>query len=341
MAQLFALRVFQDGQGHVDRQNGRIHGLSVITEGEASGHGMYVDEVSVQQLHDLVSGKSIPAYITHSGAIFEDRLTAEIGKMHNFYIDDDKLRADFEAFDSFREHDKAKYDRLFELAEKMTDRFGTSVVFSGYQAWATDNGDMPATSDDPPENARFFLPSVRFRDVNSIDFVDTPAANSGLFATKIDNPANKQMTKIELESKLSAIESDNSALSTKVEQLETEKQLVQGEVDTLSAKVTELEGQLSAKQDEANQAIADKDAEIEAINVQLAAKDARIAELEELVNGSDPVEANSDDPLPASKTFSRKERAEIISQYAKQNGISEFAATVKLGKERPELWGKK
>ena len=343
MAQTYALSALQDGQARIDRENGRMIGLSVITEGEAKGHEMWVDEISLQTLLKSVSVQSIQAYITHSGAIFGDRLTNEIGLFKNFRIEDDRVRADFHSFDSFREDDRAKYNRLFELAEKASNRFGISIVFSGSLAWATMSGDEPYSENgDRPEESRFEHPSVRFNKIDSADFVDDPAANSGLFCRKIDTPTNTNMTKDELQTQLSAVEVEKDALSTRIDQLETEKKAADQEVEALSAKLTEAEGKLTAKDAEiADTEKAHADA-LAAKDGELNAKDKRIGELEEIVNGSEPLGGGSgeDEVTDPKKTFSRKERGEVISTYAKEHGISEFAATVKLGKERPELWAK-
>ena len=66
-----------------------------------------------------------------------------------------------------------------------------------------------------------------------------------------------------------------------------------------------------------------------------AALSARVDTLESLIEGSPTILAakSTDDYVP-----SESSRAPIISEYAKQNKISEFSATLRLGKERPELF---
>ena len=61
----------------------------------------------------------------------------------------------------------------------------------------------------------------------------------------------------------------------------------------------------------------------------------KVEKLEKLIAGSELVEA------PASEEVyepSKASRAKIISEFAKENKISEFSATLRLGKERPELF---
>ena len=66
----------------------------------------------------------------------------------------------------------------------------------------------------------------------------------------------------------------------------------------------------------------------------LEAKAVEIAKLKALIAGSSPVASDGDDEYIPSKS----NRAKVIAEYAKDNGISEFSATLRLGKERPELF---
>ena len=120
-------------ESKIDKESGKMFGVSLISVGEALGHELFVDDDSLDTILTAIDGEKIPAYITHRGALFEDRLTREIGMFTNFRTEGDRLMADFEAFDSFREDDARKYNRLFEMAEKMPERFGLSIVFSATQ----------------------------------------------------------------------------------------------------------------------------------------------------------------------------------------------------------------
>lgn len=149
--------------------------------------GMYADDETLAGLASLLQGKSVPAYITHEGAIFGDRLTHEVGMWSGFYRDGDKVRAkNFSFFRSFENYEPAKRDKLLELAERMPDKFGLSMVVAQRLAWATPDGDVPFSRMEPrPADALYEAPSLRFVEVESIDFVKTPAANrDGLFGAQ-------------------------------------------------------------------------------------------------------------------------------------------------------------
>jgi hypothetical protein len=159
--------------------------VTLITGGtEALGHGIFVDEGSVESLMGLLMGKSLPGYLTHEGAMFGDRLGKEIGIFSGFYRDGLKLKAKtFRFLNAFIKNDVETYEKLMELAAELPEQFGLSVVFSGRLVWDMgEDGEVDA--DGPmPEGALRGMPSIRFSSVESADFVKAPAANpGGLFA---------------------------------------------------------------------------------------------------------------------------------------------------------------
>ena len=167
----------------IDAENGEMLGVSIIQIGEAIGHELYIDSKSLDSILSAIDGTKLPAYITHSGAMVEDRLTREVGYFENFERDGDKILADFIAFNSFKQDDAKTYNRLFELAEKTPNNFGLSIVFSGATAWATEDGDVEGYEE--PDNALYEHPSIRVKEVSSADFVDSPASNTTDFLTHI------------------------------------------------------------------------------------------------------------------------------------------------------------
>ena len=353
MEQKFAFGIQGLDESQVDREAGTMMGVSLISVGPALGHGLFVDGKSLETIEDELDDAKLPAYITHRGALFEDRLTREVGMFQNFRIEDDRLLGDFQAFDSFREDDSRKFNRLFEMAEKMPERFGLSIVFSATSAWATPDGDIQI--DEKPEDALFEFPSIRVEEVSSADFVDSPAANQrGLFS-KIDNPTIIKMTKAELTEKNDELVAEAEALEAKVVELQTkldehseeeanmeslaeENEKLKEENESLKAGLEDLKGKMAEGEEEmsklkeeleSSQAKAEEDAG------EMAAKEARIAELSKLIEGSDPVQFSEGE---ADYTPSKVNRNKAIAEYAAEHGISEFTATLRLGKEKPEIF---
>lgn len=351
--QLFAFASAQ--LGNVDRDAGLMRGVSLIQEGEAKGHEMFVDELSISSAFDyLKSKKRLKAYITHRGAIFEDRMGREIGYFENFRIEDDRLMADFQAFESFQQDESRRFNRLFELAEKMPEDFGLSIVFSAGLAWATPDGDVPTdlmnAFEDEPKNARFEYPSIRIEEVTSADFVDSPAANErGLFSQIDINPNTNMatLTKVELSAKVEELEAEKETLSARVSELEPiETQLaeVTTEKEALSEKLESVEADLSEKETalaEKTEAFDSEEAERVSLETQLeekeealAAEQAEVERLKKLIDGSNFRSGGSDDDYKPSK----EAREKRISEYAAEKGIQRHQAVIELSRKEPELW---
>lgn len=369
MEKKFAFGIQGIDESKVDRDAGTMMGVSLISVGPALGHGLFVDGKSLETIEDELEGQKLPAYITHRGALFEDRLTREVGIFSNFRIEGDRLLGDFQAFDSFREDDARKFNRLFEMAQKMPERFGLSIVFSATTAWATPDGDIDLS--EQPEAALFEYPSIRVEEVSSADFVDSPAANQrGLFS-KIDKLTNNKMTKAELTEKNAELAAEAEELKAKLAEVESkfaeeemaedepiaesgdeestdevepevnlseENEMLKEENAALKAELEELKAKLAESEDEMsklNEEVESGQAKAEEDAGEMMAKEARIAELSKLIEGSDPIQFSEGG---ADYTPSKVNRNKLIAEYAAEHKVSEFTATIRLGRERPEIF---
>lgn len=148
--------------GTIDAQNSVIAGVSVITVGEAKGHGMQIDDqtlIEVKAAAETYSG-GLKVKTDHYSGFNEI-----VGTLKNFVIDGDQLRADLYLL---KNHDATP--RILEMAELMPDTFGLSISFSGQHE---ESGDTVF---------------ARCSEIYSADLVDSPAANaSGLFSAKVDS----------------------------------------------------------------------------------------------------------------------------------------------------------
>jgi len=149
--------------GEIDLENAVILGVSVITSGEAKGHGMLVDEETLQQV------KAAAETYTGGLKVKTDHFSGFnqiVGALKNFVIDGDQLRADLHLL---KAHDATP--RILEMATIMPGSFGLSISFSGEHM--TDAADSTF---------------ARCSEIYSADLVDQPAANpSGLFSAKVDS----------------------------------------------------------------------------------------------------------------------------------------------------------
>lgn len=224
--------------------------VSILTKGEANGHGMLVDEQTISDFMRLSLGKTIPAYLTHAGAVDEsgrpaDRLGKEIGMFSGFYRDGDKVRArNFQFLEAFKSAEPKTHATLLEMAKSFADKLGISPVMRHVKAWVTGNGDVPCDGKTVPAGALNALPSMRLKDLLSCDFVQRPAANVGLFEAKVDEKPNNTETIMTAETILLSKHTEEIAV------LSTQHK------DAIAALETKHKEAVSALEKKANDAIA-------------------------------------------------------------------------------------
>jgi len=132
-----------------------IEGVSVITIGEAKGHDQFIDSKTLETALAVFPEK-VKVKINHG-----DDVSSIIGYACNPRIDGDKLRADIHLFTQGE-----KYGWLKTAINTIPDQFGTSIHF-----------DSNIEVIDGKEY-------VRIDKLRSVDIVDSPAANEGLFSEK-------------------------------------------------------------------------------------------------------------------------------------------------------------
>jgi hypothetical protein len=288
--------------GTIDSQAATISDVSVITVGEAKGHGMQIDAQT------LVEVKA--AAETYAGGlkVKTDHYTGFneiVGTLKNFRIDGDQLRADLYLL---KNHDATP--RILEMAELMPDTFGLSISFTGEH--------------EESDNDIVF---ARCTEIYSADLVDAPAANpTGLFSAKVDsgkkNMDEKQFAEAlasalaPINDKLSAFEAFMSEATTKFAALEYKPEDEEKEM----AEAPEIP----------------KEDEEDAMSAKLAAE---LAEIKSLVTnfGAKPVapavavEAKADE---AKEPTNFSEALAVV----KAEGLSGAAATKAVIARYPELY---
>jgi len=339
---------FQVGPQGVNRDARVINDISIISVGEAKGHGILITQNTLRDAATKLLDRKLPAYITHRNAM-GDRLLDEVGFFSGFYLDGDRIRARvFEAFESFEKFQAERFERLFEMAENMPDNFGVSLVFEGNLVWETNSGPVEyAGMSSRPGDALNELPSVQMVDIQSADFVDNPAANASLFSNpdyekNNPNPMNTETpttdvielegngsASAELEKRLAA-EGNGEASpsgdaqpepeapkkkSRKKKQLDAEaapiEVLEDAEAPEASADPIELAfAEYKTRVEERDRIIAD-------MSTELTKARAEVGRLNELIAGTDPVE---EDCAP-------DEALEVDAEATKQALVSEYLET--------------
>ena len=255
----------------VDIVDGTMEAVSLIQLGDAKGHGIYVDGISLATALEVLGQSNLPAFITHEGALKEDRMLKQVGVFSGFYIDEGKLKAEkFKALESFRDDQTESFNRLFDLAKEMPDAFGLSLVFEAELVWVFSDGKEISIHDSDGEGAVRKIPSVRFNYITSADFVDAPAANEdGLFSSKQTqaNIMDEETKTTEDEEEKIPVQLAEPEDEEKDEDEKSEDSSEEGEESTdESEEVESEEEELSAKQ------------QIEALEARLAEIEAKLEE---------------------------------------------------------------
>jgi hypothetical protein len=147
-----------------------IEGVSIISVGEAKGHGLFVDDITLQEVKACAESYAggVKVNLDHGAGIKDI-----VGFCDNFRIVGGKLVADLNLLETA---EKRAY--VLEIASRMPDTFGISIAFSG------------------PVRERDGRSFASCTELYSADLVQTPAANpTGLFsftAKSVDTSA-KQM----------------------------------------------------------------------------------------------------------------------------------------------------
>ena len=152
----------------VDRKEGVIYGVAVITEGKTK-NGSVADHTTLEQVSSVgnAAPSGVKVKLRHKMKDeFQSILESCVGVVKNFSVSKDKVIANLHVLESLDEKLKAK---LFEMAEVMPEEFGLSVDIAGQ----------------PEKNF------VRCEELHSVDLTEAPAANpNGLFEE------SKRMSKI-------------------------------------------------------------------------------------------------------------------------------------------------
>ena len=157
-----------------------IEGVSIISIGEAKGHGLYVDETTLMQVKECAESYKggVKVNLDHGAGIKDI-----VGFVNNFRIVGKQLLGDLNLLET-----SPMRDYVMEISSKLPDTFGISIAFTG------------------PIHEVEGLAFASCTELYSADLVQTPAANAtGLFsftAKQVDKfPTQMEDATIEIEPK--------------------------------------------------------------------------------------------------------------------------------------------
>ena len=235
---------FAASAGVIDSEAGIIRGVSLITKGPALGHGVMIDDKTLEQVKAAAEEYTggLKVVLNHSGGAGDI-----VGFIDTMRISGDKLLGDLHLLKT-----SPHREYILEIAERIPDTFGLSIAFSG-----------------PSEKSADKLTTLqRCSEIFSVDIVGTPAANpSGFFARKLKQLESDDSESPEAEIKIEIPMND--------EMKEAIQGMIQSAMMGMNEKVAKLEAALAPKED--------KPAMMSAQNevVQLAANTAALAAVKE------------------------------------------------------------
>ena len=234
---------FAASTGAIDAEAGVIRGVSLITKGPALGHGVMIDDKTLEQVKTAAEqyAGGLKVKLDHASGAGDI-----IGYIDTLRIDGEKLLGDMHLLQN-----SPHRDYILEIAQRIPDTFGLSIAFSG-----------------PSEKSADKLTTLqRCSEIYSVDLVSEPAANpSGFFARKLKlQIAEVEQPSAEIEIKLPMNE----------EMIKQIEGMIQSAMMSMHDKLAKLESALPP--------IEEKPAAMSAQNevVQLAANTAALAAVKE------------------------------------------------------------
>lgn len=153
---------FAASAGVIDAQTGIIRGVSLITKGPALGHGVMIDDKTLEQVKAAAEqyAGGLKVKLDHSGGAGDI-----VGYIDALRIEGEKLLGDLHLLES-----SVHRAYILEIAERIPDTFGLSIAFSG-----------------PAEKSADKLTTLqRCSEIYSVDLVSEPAANpDGFFSREL------------------------------------------------------------------------------------------------------------------------------------------------------------
>jgi hypothetical protein len=283
----------KSSQLRVDRDQRVIYGVSAAQAVEALGHGVMLDEKSLDQLVTLgnASKRGVKSRFTHPG-MSADGLGKYLGRLRDFRTEGDKAIADLHLSKlaaTSPSGDLSSY--VMDMAEQEPDMFGMSAVIDMARMWRMDGG-AEVDTEERPANALDKLPVARIKRFVACDAVDEPAANrDGIFSAALwhtNQDAEQAFTQLDEVLQEWGVSPDKAygvalkyfnARGVRIQQelkMEDKQDNTAEQLATLQRQMTELQEQLAATAAEK----AEVDARAAQVTAALDTSNERIAKME-------------------------------------------------------------
>lgn len=169
--------LYQSASPSIDKEDGIIKNVLVVSEGEAKGHNLFLNQdfLDATVILGNQSSKGIKARFGHPN-MCSTALGTYIGRYKNFHKINSNVLADLYLDKTSKISPNGNlYDYILELAASNPDSFGSSIAFKCGKI-------NTLTDKDPITNEEFTRNYATIESLNAVDLVDEPAATNGLFA---------------------------------------------------------------------------------------------------------------------------------------------------------------
>jgi hypothetical protein len=177
--ELFRTGVIKSKTVTIERQKEIIKGFAVVTKGVTFDERGEFDDISLEKIIELGNKAKIGAKSRFGHPnMSTTALGTFLGRVKKFRRDGDIVRADLHIDSTAHntpEGDLAGY--VMDLAESDPEAFGASMVISWDEEFRKDKEGNVLKDDD----GNALPPLIRVKKLFSVDVVDDPAANKGLF----------------------------------------------------------------------------------------------------------------------------------------------------------------
>ena len=176
---LFRTDVIRGGDIRVERKKEIIRDFAVVTKGVTHDERGEFDDIALDKIVELgnKSKSGIKSRFGHPN-MSNTALGTFLGRIKKFRRDGDIVRADLyidRTAHKTPDGDLAGY--AMDLAESDPNAFGSSMVIHWNEEQRINEDGSPLKD----ENDKILPPLIRVKKLNSVDIVDDPAANNGLF----------------------------------------------------------------------------------------------------------------------------------------------------------------
>lgn len=191
-------------QAQIDRANGILRGVAICTLGAAKGHGVLIDDQTLESLALLGEQAADGIRVKFNSGTFNHGAGSVIGRTikGTFKKDGEILRADLQVMKT-----APGFDYLFDLAENQPGTIGLSVEFEG------EHEDI--------SGVKYARPST----FDAAAVVDMPAANpTGLFSVLSEDttqPTNEDKTAMDAKALKAALTEALAPINDRLSKLET------------------------------------------------------------------------------------------------------------------------